>query len=331
VNTPALEDEPTISGDWLLFHRLEQGSSPGEQVILRNVHTGETRTIASVRGRVAQLEAGQVNGDWAVFTKTVNGTRFNVWLYQISTKTLTLVPNPRDKVHSAAAVNPFGTVYFEESGSRCGSNATVEVYPIGGPMITAGTLRPGIDMFHPVVFEHASTDSFMFAKLHCVGGATDVFESNFACAGAGDGRCQAPVYSRLAGVVERRLEAAAAGELEREVLVVGDEPLGDHLAAGPAVAGNEARHRARGLVRRRHRERHGAARTEAAAAARVVEVDVARVHRQHLARLEHPGELLRRRSAEPAQEHVLERLSLGVVAAPVDVQHEPPRRARLVV
>jgi hypothetical protein len=74
----------------------------------------------------------------------------------VSTRTLTLVPNPRDKVHSAAAVNPFGTVYFEESGSRCGSNATVEVYPIGGPMITAGTLRPGIDMFHPFVFEHGS-------------------------------------------------------------------------------------------------------------------------------------------------------------------------------
>jgi hypothetical protein len=180
VNTPAVEDEPTISGDWLLFHRLEQGSSPGEQVILRNLRTGETRTIASVHGRIAQLEAGQVNGDWAVFTKSVNGTRFNVWLYRISTKALTLVPNPRDKVHSAAAVNPFGTVYFEESGSRCGSNATVEVYPIGGPMITAGTLRPGIDMFHPFMFEHASTDSFMFAKLHCVGGATDVFESNFA-------------------------------------------------------------------------------------------------------------------------------------------------------
>ncbi|HEY2869767.1 MAG TPA: hypothetical protein VGJ11_09655 [Gaiellales bacterium] len=180
VNTASIEDEPTISGDWLLFHRPEQGSSPGEQVILRNMHTGETRTIASVRGRVAQVEAGQVNGDWAVFTKSVNGTRFNVWLYQISTKSLTLVPNPRDKVHSAAAVNPFGTVYFEESGSRCGSNATVEVFPIGGPMITAGTLRPGIDMFHPFVFEHASTDSFMFAKLHCAGGATDVFESNFA-------------------------------------------------------------------------------------------------------------------------------------------------------
>jgi hypothetical protein len=56
----------------------------------------------------------------------------------------------------------------------------VEIYPVGGPTITAGALRPGIDMFHPFLFEHSPTDSFLFAKLHCVGGATDVFQSNFA-------------------------------------------------------------------------------------------------------------------------------------------------------
>jgi len=182
VNTPNIEDEPTISGDWLLFHRQNRATAPGTNsatILLRNLTTGATRTLATVP-QGGFLEAGQVNGDWAVFTKSVNDRRFNVWLYQISTKSLTLVPNPRDKVHSAAAVNPFGTVYFEESGSACGSNATVEVYPIGGPMITAGTLRPGIDMFHPFLFEHGSTDSFQFAKLHCAGGATDVFESNFA-------------------------------------------------------------------------------------------------------------------------------------------------------
>ncbi len=180
VNTPHVEDEPTISGDWLLFHRSEGGASPGQQVILRNVRSGETRVIASVHGRVGLLEAGQVNGDWAVFTKSVNGTRFNVWRYQISTRTLAEVPNPHDRVHSSAAVNPFGTVYFEESGARCGANATVEIYPVGGPTITAGSLRPGIDMFHPFLFEHSPTDSFLFAKLHCVGGATDIFKSNFA-------------------------------------------------------------------------------------------------------------------------------------------------------
>jgi hypothetical protein len=180
VNTPQVEDEPTISGDWLLFHRSHGGASPGQRVILRDLGTGETRVLAAVRGRVALLEAGQVNGDWAVFTKSVNGTRVNVWRYQISTRTLAEVPNPRDKVHSSPAVNPFGTVYFEESGRRCGANATVEIYPVGGPTITAGSLRPGIDMFHPFLFEHSPTDSYLFAKLHCVGGATDIFKSNFA-------------------------------------------------------------------------------------------------------------------------------------------------------
>jgi hypothetical protein len=182
VNTPSIEDEPTISGDWLLFRRASRVAVPGRpsaRILLRNVQTGATRVLATVPPG-GFLEAGQVNGDWAVFTKSMNNRRFNVWLYHISTKTLTLVPNPRDRVHSAAAVNPFGTVYFEESGLRCGSNATVEVYPIGGPMIKAGTLRPGIDMFHPFLFEHRSTDSYLFAKLHCVGGATDIFESNFA-------------------------------------------------------------------------------------------------------------------------------------------------------
>jgi hypothetical protein len=180
VNTPRIEDEPTVSGNWLLFHRSHGGATPGQQVILRDLRGGETRVLASVHGRAALLEAGQVNGDWAVFTKSVDGTRFNVWRYRISTRTLVEVPNPRDRVHSSAAVNPFGTVYFEESGRRCGANATVEIYPVGGPMITAGTLRPGIDMFHPFLFEHNATDSYLFAKLHCVGGATDIFESNFA-------------------------------------------------------------------------------------------------------------------------------------------------------
>jgi hypothetical protein len=180
VNTPRIEDEPTVSGNWLLFHRSHGGATPGQQVILRDLRGGETRVLASVHGRAALLEAGQVNGDWAVFTKSVDGTRFNVWRYRISTRTLVEVPNPRDRVHSSAAVNPFGTVYFEESGRRCGANATVEIYPVGGPMIIAGTLRPGIDMFHPFLFEHNATDSYLFAKLHCVGGATDIFESNFA-------------------------------------------------------------------------------------------------------------------------------------------------------
>jgi hypothetical protein len=180
VNTPNAEDEPTVSGGWLLYHRTEQGSSPGQQVLLTNLSTGTTRTLATVPGRLGFLEAGQVNGDWAVWTQSVNGTRFNVWRYQISTRTTQLVPNPADKVHSAAAVNPNGTVYFEQSGAACGSGATVEIYPVGGPVTAAGTLPAGIDLFHPFLYEHSPTDDYLFARVHCTGGATDVYRAPFA-------------------------------------------------------------------------------------------------------------------------------------------------------
>jgi hypothetical protein len=179
VNTPNVEDEPSISGNWLLFHRLEQGASPGQQILLRNLSTGATRTLASVPGARGFLEAGQVNGNFAVFTQSKDGRRFNVWVYDIAAKTLTVVPNPQDRLHSAPAVNPQGTVYFEESGQACGSGVTVAFYPVGGPVFIEGTLNPGIDLFHPFLFESGTGDHFQFAKIHCTGGATDIYEATF--------------------------------------------------------------------------------------------------------------------------------------------------------
>lgn len=183
VNTPAAEDEPSISGGWLLFHRAKRHPAPGqasEQILLRSLTTGATRTLATVNCCAGFLEAGQVNGDWVVWTQSVNGTRFNVWRYQISTRTKTLVPNPAGKVHSAAAVNPGGTVYFEQSGSACGSGVTIEQYPVGGPVTADGTLPAGIDLFHPFLYEHSPSDDFLFARIHCTGGATDVYRATFA-------------------------------------------------------------------------------------------------------------------------------------------------------
>jgi hypothetical protein len=180
VTTPNIEDEPSISGSWLLFHRLEDGSSPGQQVLLANLATGATRVLASLRGGRGFLEAGQLNGNFAVFTQSRTGTAFNVWLYNIAQKTLTVIPNPLAKMHTAAAVNSFGTVYFEQSGGGCGRDATVEEYPVGGPMFAAGTLGPGIDLFHPFLFENGSVDSFLFAKVHCTSGATDIYKTTFS-------------------------------------------------------------------------------------------------------------------------------------------------------
>ncbi len=180
VNTANLEDEPSISGNWLLFHRREFGSSPGQQVLLVNLTSGASRLLASVHGTRGFVEAGQVNGNFAVFTKSKTGVVFNVWRYNISRRALTVIPNPRGRVHTSAAVNPFGTVYYEQSGAACGSNATVEEYPIGGPVFTAGTLKPGVDLFHPFLFEKGGLDQYLFAKLHCRGAGIDIYKTMFS-------------------------------------------------------------------------------------------------------------------------------------------------------
>ena len=52
-------------------------------------------------------------------------------------------------------------------------------YPVGGPVVPVGTLNPGIDLFHPFLFENGTGDHYQFAKIRCTGGATDIYEATF--------------------------------------------------------------------------------------------------------------------------------------------------------
>jgi hypothetical protein len=42
-----------------------------------------------------------------------------------------------------------------------------------------GRLNPGIDLFHPFLFENGTGDHYQFAKIRCTGGATDIYEATF--------------------------------------------------------------------------------------------------------------------------------------------------------
>jgi hypothetical protein len=180
VNTPHAESEPSISGGRLLYLRRTGGARPVSRVLLADIHTGAVRVIDTVSGRRAFLEAGQVDGGYAVYTKSIGGGVSNVWLYDISTGHVRMVPNPAGRTHSAPAVNASGTVYFEESGRACGAGVRIDEYPVGGPVIVEGTLNPGIDLFHPSVYENGPEDDYLFAKLRCRSGATDVYEVRFS-------------------------------------------------------------------------------------------------------------------------------------------------------
>ena len=68
-----------------------------------------------------------------------------------------------------------------------------------------------------------------------------------------------------------------------------------------------------------------------APAGRVVHLDRDVAHAQQVARLPDPGELKLGGAAEAPQENALERLALPLICALVDVEHEAPGRALLVV
>lgn len=133
VNTPDWEWEPSISGDWVLFGRQ---TSSSQFVILHSLTT-PTEVVLDQGRRFRH--AGQVNGDFAVWTRCTR-TTCNVVRRQISTVTDTVLPQPATKYQYGAAVTSTGIVYVGRSGPKCGANVKIVRYfgvadPPGGTVV----------------------------------------------------------------------------------------------------------------------------------------------------------------------------------------------------
>lgn len=177
VDTAAAETAPSISGGWLLYQRDTATRPRVHRVLLTNLSTGATRVLATEKGGAAVVEAGQVNGDWAAYTAAADAAGpVDVFLYRISTATTYRVPNPAGRVHSAAATDGAGTVYFDASGHRCGAGAEIQSWAPGGAVATILRLRTGTDLVHPFVRRTATGARVYFDKLRCASFTTDVYE-----------------------------------------------------------------------------------------------------------------------------------------------------------
>ncbi len=172
VNTPEHEYRPSISGDWLLFTRdsFPTVGLPGYRVrvILFNTSTSEERELANLRGLNHYLLSNQVNGDWATFEscdyspRTDKFSDCQVFLYQISTDTLTQIPNPNRQQYSSSVTSD-GTVYFGRgrSGVRwvCGRDAQIVRLPNGGSEEVIATIRGFRDVFSTFALEESDTST----------------------------------------------------------------------------------------------------------------------------------------------------------------------------
>jgi hypothetical protein len=165
VNTAQWEYWPSMSGDHMLFGRLYKTGL--RKLILFDVPSRDAKILDKVKGSARFLAPGQVNGDYAVWSKCSTKRRCNVVLYRISDGTKTTIPNSGGRDH-APSVTPDGVVYFARSGGGCGSGTKILRSLPGGSPTILWRLPSGDDV--------GTTRAFLDA-----GGETHVFYDHFAC------------------------------------------------------------------------------------------------------------------------------------------------------
>ena len=187
INTRAWEDDPALSGDWLMFLRtnidLVGPQDAYMRVYLVNTDTAERRKLLDVPYRRYYVATDQVNGDWATFeTCRTPGRSFTdcqVFLYRISTETLTEVANPGLQQY-AGAVTSDGTVYLMRTGTsdewRCGQNAQVVRMPVGGPAEVIHEFPDGQDALTTFAFEEGGGSVTLYlSRERCERGAEGIY------------------------------------------------------------------------------------------------------------------------------------------------------------
>jgi hypothetical protein len=182
VNTPAFEAQPSISGDWLLFSRA---NGRRFKVILFDLTTSERRVLADLEYGTHFVTSDQVNGDWATWEacryRPSDDTYSNcqVFRYQISTSTGTMIPNP-GKQQFGAGITSDGTAYVVRAGSaaeyRCGKNVRIVRIELDGSSHVIANLPEGRDSFNTFAFDESDgSTSLYFDRYRCPGSNYNVY------------------------------------------------------------------------------------------------------------------------------------------------------------
>ena len=122
INTRSWEWGGALSGDWLLYQRGEFDART-KSVRLVNLKTRAKRTLITANGRATGLEPGDLNGDFATYTRCTK--RCRVFRYQLSTRKPFSLRPPSGTSDYASAVLADGTLYFVRSRAGCGTGVSI--------------------------------------------------------------------------------------------------------------------------------------------------------------------------------------------------------------
>jgi len=149
VNTRRWEYEPGLSGQWLVFARLNRAAAPDvRRIVLYSLVTKQSTVLDEFRGSAAigTLGSPEINGDWVTWT-SMSGryTRSSVHRYQISTGKSYRIRHPAGSLDYLSSIGPNGTVYFLRSRPGCGNHVMFESYTIGAVLSPLGSMPAGRD------------------------------------------------------------------------------------------------------------------------------------------------------------------------------------------
>jgi hypothetical protein len=164
VNTEHWEYWPSMSGSRLLFGRLQRNGT--RRVILFDVSTRDTMTLAKTSDADAFLAPGQVNGDWAVWYRCRDESECNVTRYHIPTGAFEVLPNSGGRQH-APSVGRGGAVYFARAGAGCGRRVRIMRRPLDGPVEELWRLPNGDDIARTHVQRRRRGPTILYDHFSC--------------------------------------------------------------------------------------------------------------------------------------------------------------------
>jgi hypothetical protein len=182
VNTQLWEWRPRMSGDLVLFARsnINIQADEWQRVLLYDRSTQQTRILAEVAGARKWLVPGQVNGNFATWERCEPGfVDCDVFLYQVDTQMVTELDDGGVQ-QRPGVVAADGTAYVERVGGRnqwkCGLNARIVRFPLGGTGTVIATIPSGKDILTMNVHTNADgTGTLVFDRYDCDNGVSDIF------------------------------------------------------------------------------------------------------------------------------------------------------------
>jgi hypothetical protein len=178
ANTTRWEWHPTFQGtpdDYEMLFNRDANSNPTQRVMFLDhspvVHV--ERVLATITRASHYLQADQLAGEWATYTRCVPNC--NVRRYRVSTSTTITLPKPvtsRPRQQYAGAVTSTGAVYLIRSGPNCGERVRIVRYDPARSDPQFGTIVAALPRGIDVAISHAEENG---------DGSVDVFYDRVNC------------------------------------------------------------------------------------------------------------------------------------------------------